>query len=124
MYARLTERASTGSAIKVALVGAGRMGVGIARQLGALPGLALVGIADIDPAAAEAAARAYRASGKSGDVVIASDALSMLAQASSKIDVVVEATPTIGFAAEVVERAFEIGADVVLMNAEVDLALG
>jgi predicted homoserine dehydrogenase-like protein len=101
------------------------MGLGIARQLAVVPGLALECVADIDSAAALAAVRAYGASGATtANVAVSGDALAMLADKSAGIDVVVEATNTIGFAAQVVEQALEIGADVVLMNAEVDLALG
>jgi predicted homoserine dehydrogenase-like protein len=48
----------------------------------------------------------------------------VLDEADSKYDVLVEATNSIGFAADVCELALKRKKHVVLMNAEVDLALG
>jgi predicted homoserine dehydrogenase-like protein len=128
LYSILQERAANGQTIRVGLVGAGRMGTGIARQLRGLPGLVLACVVDIDRTAAEAAARAYSVAGAAGSqseaVIVSDDALATLARPELRIDVVVEATTTLGYAAQVAERAIDIGADVVLMNAEVDLALG
>lgn len=135
MYALLRQRAEGGERIGVALVGAGRMGLGIAHQLRRVPGVELRCVADIDLAAAEAAARAYGApyaviraddaTPPRGTVLVATDAFSLIgARPEIGIDVLVESTNTIGFAARICETAMRSGADVVLMNAEVDLALG
>jgi predicted homoserine dehydrogenase-like protein len=130
MYSILKERAARGETIRVALVGAGRMGRGIAAQLGVLPGLELAWVADIDPAAAAGAAQAYaagrtRATARPAALPLTGpDARELLARGEPPPHVLVEATSTIGRAAVVIEQALEVGADVVLMNAEVDLAFG
>ena len=130
MLRALRQLESEGKPIRVALVGAGAMGVGIAWQIGRTPGMRLVAIADIDPTAAHRAAQAYRPPAHRsqpsapGDPLVIDDALSLLAQEAVGFDVLVEATNTIGFAAEVCLAAIKRGVHVVLMNAEVDLAFG
>lgn len=135
MYDELRAREARGEPIRVALVGAGAMGLGIAWQLGRTPGMRLVSITDIDPAAARAAAEAYGAPWAfvgPGDllpppptVLLTADPFFLLEERPELgIDVVVEATNTIGFAARVGLAAIARGAHLVLMNAEVDLALG
>ncbi len=134
MYDLLRQRAGQGARIGVALVGAGRMGFGIAHQLRRVPGMELRCVVDIDLAAAEAAARAYGApyvvvrpqdAFPRGAVAVATDAFGLIGAGKEfGIDVLVESTNTIGFAARICETAITSGVDVVLMNAEVDLALG
>jgi predicted homoserine dehydrogenase-like protein len=101
--------------ITVGLVGCGSMGRGIAFQVGATPGMRMAWVADRDPSAAEAVAAL-------AGCPATTDASRMLAE--RPVDVMVEATNSIGAAAEYCLQAFETGAHVVLMNAEVDLALG
>jgi len=106
----------TGSAdITVGLVGCGSMGRGIAFQVNATPGMRIAWVADRDPRAAEAVAAL-------AGCPATTDAMRMLT--GHPVHVMVEATNSIGAAAEHCLRAFETGAHVVLMNAEVDLALG
>ena len=135
MYEQLRQREADGQPIRVALVGAGAMGVGIAWQVGRTPGMQLVAITDIDPEAAAAAAEAYGAPWRrcaAGDappeagVTWVSEEPFYLFDPRPElgIDVMVEATNTIGFAGRFCEAAIEAGMHVVLMNAEVDLALG
>lgn len=131
----LREREAKGEPIRVALVGAGAMGVGIAWQVGRTPGMRLVAVTDLDPAAARAAADAYAA----GFAAARSDPSARAGAGPGEVlltreppppggppayDVLVEATNTIGFAGRVCLDALDAGAHVVLMNAEVDLALG
>ncbi len=124
-----------GRPIRVALVGAGAMGFGIAWQIGHTPGMRLVAVTDLK---AEAAAKAADASGQpwrtmapgdpappEGTVwVTESPFYAFDPAAGLDFDVLVEATNTVGFAAELCLAAIGRGAHVVLMNAEVDLALG
>ncbi|MGJ8725408.1 MAG: Gfo/Idh/MocA family oxidoreductase [Roseibacillus sp.] len=102
--------------IRVGLVGAGCMGRGIALQINITPGMELAWVADQDLSSAQSAAD-LTTSAAAGD-----DFFQLLH--SQEIDVLVEATNSIGSAAEYCFAAIERGAHVVLMNAEVDLALG
>jgi predicted homoserine dehydrogenase-like protein len=94
----------------------------------------LAAVADID---LDAARRAAQAHGRpfvvaapdglgpdQGTTWVTTDPMPMLRTGSVPVDVVVEATNTVSFAAEVSLAAVAAGAHVVLMNAEVDLALG
>lgn len=134
MLQMLRDREANGQPIRVALVGAGSMGVGIAWQLAHTPGMRLVAVVDIDPAAAVKAGEAYGQPftlveegvqlPRDGSLPLLREPFSLLQADEPGIDVLVEATNTIGFAADVCLRAIERGGHVVLMNAEVDLALG
>jgi len=98
--------------LRIGLVGAGSMGLGIAFQIAATPGMTLSWAADLDPAAAE----------KTKAPITGTDALMLMKE--HPVDVFVEATNSIGDAAAYCLAALENNAHVVLMNAEVDLALG
>ncbi len=135
MYEQLRQREAEGQTIRVALVGAGAMGVGIAWQVGRTPGMELVAIVDIDPAAGIKAAEAHGTPWQRvgpddpmpepGVLVVTESPFFLLDDRPElAIDVLVEATNTIGFAGKVSEAAIVAGMHVVLMNAEVDLALG
>ncbi len=132
----LRERAAADDPIRVALVGAGSMGLGIAWQIGRTPGMRLVSVTDLDVSAARAAAEAYGSEAievtattalpepQDAPVLLSDDPFFLLERPELRLDVVVESTNTIGFAGRVSEAAIDAGAHVVLMNAEVDLALG
>lgn len=134
MLDALRAREAAGDPIRVALVGAGAMGIGIAWQIGRTPGMRLVSITDLDREQARKAAEAYGqpyafvdawdSAPRPGTVVLTESPFSLLDRRDFGFDVLVEATNTQGFAAEVCLRAIERGAHVVLMNAEVDLAIG
>lgn len=135
MFEDLVKREEAGQPIRVALIGAGSMGVGIAWQVGHTPGMKLVSVTDIDLDAATRAAEAYGAPfGVVGpddawpprDHVLVSREPFFLPDRIEElgVDVLVESTPTIGFAARACLAAIEKKVHVVLMNAEVDLALG
>ena len=102
--------------IQVGLVGAGCMGRGIAWQVHATPGLHLAWVADQDQETANSTAQSLP------HCLAATDTKQLLAD--HPVDVLVEATNSIGPAAEYSLAALDAGAHVVLMNAEVDLALG
>ena len=120
MLDELLDREKSGQIINVGLVGAGAMGVGIAWQVGRTPGMQLSFIADKDQGAAE---KARKASGQA-KVPIFINPDRALDDTRLELDVLVEATNTIGHAARFCIKAIERKAHVVLMNAEVDLALG
>lgn len=120
MLDELQKLEATGNVIHVGLIGAGAMGVGIAWQIRRTPGMRLSFIADIDRKAAE---KAREASG-SHTVPILTDPDKALDDKKLPLDVLVEATNTIGHAARFCLKAIERKAHVVLMNAEVDLVLG
>lgn len=135
MLNRLQELERNNTPIRVALVGAGAMGLGIAWQIGKTPGMCLAYVADISLKEAKAAAKA---SGQviacreepctqplGPDVCIYSNQpLNGLNDASIQYDALVEASNTIAWAARYCRAAISRSAHVVLMNAEVDLALG
>jgi len=133
----LRRRESEGLPIRVALIGAGATGRAIALQLGTpVPGIRLAGIANRTAAHAERSFReagidAWRspeAPGKVADLVrsgvpVLTDDPSLLVRCP-EIDVVVEVTGTIDYAAGVTLDAIDHGRDVVIVNAELDSTVG
>jgi predicted homoserine dehydrogenase-like protein len=123
--------------VRVAMVGAGFMGRGIALQiLTAVPGMELVAIANRhvekardayalggadDVRLVESAGELEQAIGD-GRPAVTDDAL--LVADAEQVDAVVEVTGTIELAARVTLAAIEAGKHVVLMNAEVDGTVG
>ena len=123
--------------IRVAMIGAGYMGRGIALQMVAYTkGMQLVAIANRTLAAAE---RAYQEAGandvnavtskaeleasiKNGHYAITDDPY--LVCEAENIDAIVEVTGEIEFGAHVVLSAIKHGKHVILMNAELDATLG
>lgn len=134
MLGTLRQREVEGQPIRVALVGAGAMGIGIAWQIGRTPGLRLVAIVDLALDQAVKAAEAYGrpftlveegvAPPRDGTVALMREPFTLFDQADPGVDVLVEATNTISFAARACLAAIDRGCHVVLMNAEVDLAVG
>lgn len=111
-----TPLSASHSSLRIGLVGAGSMGKGIAFQIHATEGMDLVWVADMDQAAAESVSALAPGSLSGADFgQLLSD---------HPIDCLVEATNSIGAAAQYCLSALDSGANVVLMNAEVDLALG
>ncbi len=119
MYEALKARAESNRPIRVGLVGAGAMGLGIAWQIGRTPGMELSFVADTDLAAARQAQSLY---GKPARVT--TDGMAALRDEAVPCDVFVESTNCIGAAADYCLAAIARRAHVVLMNAEVDLWLG
>jgi predicted homoserine dehydrogenase-like protein len=133
----LQAREDAGNPVRVGLVGAGFAGRGIARQMiKKLPGMRLVAISNRTIATAH---RAYEEAGvddaqfvdsvaaldnaiTSGRAAVTDNA-HLLAEAEG-IDVLIEATGTIEFAAGVVLKAIDHGKHIILVNAEVDGTLG
>ncbi len=133
----LEEREQQGRPVRVAVVGAGYMGRGIALTIFTpMKGMRLVAMSNRTISEAE---RAYRQAGVDSVVrvetvaqledaiarnryAITDDAL-LLCQAEG-IDAVVEATGEVEFGARVVMKAIEHGKHVILMNAELDAVVG
>jgi predicted homoserine dehydrogenase-like protein len=133
----LEKRHQEGNPIRVAIVGAGYLGRGIALQIvTATVGMKLVAISNRTLSEAK---RAYRHAGvesvrtvetivqleqaiAQGQYAITDDAM-LLCQAEG-VDAVLEVTGTVEFAAHVALKAIENGKHVILMNAELDAALG
>jgi len=133
----LEEREREGRPVRVAMVGAGFMGQGLANQIiNSVAGMRMVAISNRNPARAE---EAYRYSGvtevdhasSSGELedairrgrgVVTDDPL-LLAR-SEQVDVLVDVTGSVEYGAHVVLEAFAHGVNVVLMNAEIDATIG
>jgi len=109
------KESSPSNNLRIGLVGAGSMGRGIAFQIHATPGMSLSWVADINEEAAAAASQLAPSS------IHGTNFHDLLAK--HPVDVMVEATNSIGAAADYSLSALDAGAHVVLMNAEVDLAL-
>ena len=123
--------------IRVALVGAGYMGRGIALEiLTRNTGMRLSAIANRTPSEAE---RAYREAGATGARTVETEAEleraiaagepavtqdPLLLSKAEGIDVVVEATGQVEVGARVAAAAIEHGKHVVLLNAELDATVG
>lgn len=133
----LEKRARAKKPIRVGMIGAGFMARGIALQL--LKYVQGIELAAISNRNIETARRAYAEAGEPQPLAVSS--LSALEQALAQgrraitddpmllceaqaIDVIVEVTGSIEFAARVVMRAIACGKHVVMMNAELDSALG
>lgn len=133
----LRRRADSGDPIRVALVGAGFMGRGLANQIvNSVPGMELVAIVNRTLSRAEDALR--EAGVTDWRVVSDADELDKavaegvpavtddheVVSASGSVDAIVEATGAVEYGCHVVVRAIEGGKHVVLMNAEVDATVG
>ena len=137
VYSVLRTRESEGRPIRVGLVGAGATGRAIALQLGTpVPGMRLAGIANRTPSHGE---RSFREAGVTSwsntsspqaaeasivrGIPVLTDDPTVLTRCAA-IDIVVEVTGTVDFAASVALDAIEHRKHVVLVNAELDCLLG
>jgi predicted homoserine dehydrogenase-like protein len=133
----LQRRAAENNQVKVGLVGTGFIGRAVANQISnALPGMALCVIGN---RTLEGAARAFREAGRndfrtvrtvgelqdaiSGHVPAITDKLELLCEAEG-IDVVIEATGAIEFAAQFALKAIACRRPLVTMSAEMDATVG
>ena len=133
----LRRRESDGRPIRVAMIGAGATGRAIALQLGTpVPGIRLAGIANRTAAHAE---RTFREAGiqrwstadgaaATADMVrrgipVLTDDPSLLVRCP-EIDLVVEVTGTVEYAAGITTDAIAHGKHIVIVNAELDSTLG
>lgn len=138
IWRRMAQRAETAGNVSVAVVGAGFVGRGIVHQLQRSTGMrpALVVNRTIDRAV-----QAWTMAGHDAADVVTSDDPALLAQAVadgrpaatrspqllpevSGVDVVVEVTGTMGYAARAILACLEAGLPVASFNAEVDATIG
>jgi len=133
----LQERHQNNNPIRVGLIGAGYIGRGIVLQIArAFPGMETVAVYNRTLARAKQAYEEARIDGGehvhsvaelddaiAGGRPAVTDDPTLLCRAEG-IDVIVEATGTIEFAAQVVLDAIEHGKHVVVQNAELDATLG
>ena len=132
----LDERAKAGNPIRVAMIGAGFMGRGIARQiLTAVPGMRLVAIAN---RTVDKAHEAYSALDEEPTLVDSEAALSsaisegryavtedpLLLARQPEIEAIVEVTGAVENGVEPVLTAIDHGKHAILMNAELDGTVG
>ncbi len=137
MLARLKELESTGRKIRVGIVGCGAMGNGVAWQTARTPGMEVVFLGDISDAALATGLAATEKQGISWDgtgplpartpgaeIYLTKNTQALLDHPDLQIDALVECTNTIAIAGRYCLAAIAKNAHVILMNAEVDLALG
>lgn len=133
----LEQRAARGDPVRVALVGAGFMGKGVAGQIvQSTPGMELVAIvnrtvdraeqaygdAGVDDVARVADRRQLEAALQAHRPVVTDDP--QLVCSSDGVDCVVDATGAVEYGAQVAMAAIGAGKHLVLMNAELDGTLG
>lgn len=131
----LRRREEEGRPIRVGIVGAGFQGAAIVRQITVTPGMMVVALANRNIGTAREAFEtlgvtprlcdsrlAIEAAIASGQPAVTEDAIG-LADADG-VDVVVEVTGSIDYAAAVISAAIRAGKHVVQMNAEVDGTVG
>jgi predicted homoserine dehydrogenase-like protein len=133
----LKKREDLGNPVRVAMIGAGFMGRGIANQIcNYTPGMRLVAIANRN---AENALKAYNEAGISDPLVtdqkttlednIAKGKYTVTENAgivceADGIDAIIEVTGSVEFAAGLILKAIEHKKHVILMNAEIDGTIG
>jgi predicted homoserine dehydrogenase-like protein len=137
VYSQLARREAEGRPIRVGIVGAGATGRAIALQLGTpVPGIRLAGIANRTAAHAERALReagigpwrhagtpAQAAAATAAGTPFITDDPDVILR-SDAIDIVVEVTGSVDFAAHTTLGAIAAGKPIVLVNAELDSLLG
>jgi len=138
LISRLIKREERGRVITVAVTGAGFIGRGMVYQVDHTPGMRTALIVN---RTIERAVEAFVVAGRDRADIIVSDELAALQEAVDAgrpavtsraevlagltgIDVVVEVTGAVEYGAQVVLRALEGGAHVVMMNAETDATVG
>ena len=132
----LRELEAAGTPVRVGIVGAGFMAQGLANQItNSVPGMRVVAVvgrqlqraadvvryAGLEPVTVDSVA-ALDAAVAHGSTAITDDP-SLVCRAA-EVDVLVEATGAVEYAAHVVLDAFAHGKDVVLLNAELDATIG
>ena len=132
----LEERQREGRPVRVAMVGAGFMGRGVAARIARTPGMELVGVSNRHLAGDERALREAGAAelrtvddaagvdkaAADGVPAVTEDAAALCAAES--VDVVCDVTGAVEFGAHVTLDAFAHGKHVVTMNAELDGTVG
>jgi predicted homoserine dehydrogenase-like protein len=125
---RLEDLERKGTPIRVGLVGAGQMGRGLIAQVGGIPGMEVVAVADLD---LERAMGAFRdgdqdpvegADGRPGRPAVTEDPIDVVRSAS--VEVVVEATGIVEVGTRVAYETILEGKHVIMLNVETDVTVG
>ncbi len=138
MREELLQREDEGNPIRVGVSGAGWMGSGFVAQVGHVPGMDVVVLADADTAAAR---EAFLASGVEPDRIaeasapgpamdalragkrVVTDSYALAAQLEL-VDIVADVTPSPSIGAETAHACIQHGRDVVMVNIEADVTVG
>jgi predicted homoserine dehydrogenase-like protein len=133
----LEQRAAEGRPVRAAMVGAGFMGRGVVNQIvSSTPGMELVAIANrhvdgarrayaeagVEEVVGVSSGRELDAAAARGRPCVTDDAFALCQ--SDAVDVILEATGAVEFAAGIVREAIRQGKHVVLLNAELDGTVG
>ncbi len=134
LFRMLKERQEARDPLRVGMIGAGKFGSMFLAQTRALPGVHLIGIVDLDPAAARSnlahvgwpeeryAAASLDAAAQSGASHVGDDWRALVAH--PKIEIVIDATGSPTASVEHCLAAFEQGKHVVNVTVEADAFLG
>lgn len=130
----LNARNASGNLLRVGLIGAGKLGAMFASQLGRIPGVQLLGVADLSVDRARAAmqragwpearydARDFDDAIRTGKTFLTEDAKKLIA--ADGIDVIVEATGVPSAGISHAFEAIENRRHIVMLTAEADVLLG
>jgi predicted homoserine dehydrogenase-like protein len=130
----LAARAASGNPLRVGLIGAGKLGAMFASQLDRIPGVQLLGVADLSVDRARAAmqragwseerydARSFDEAIRTGKTFLTEDAKKLIA--ADGMDVIVEATGVPSAGIHHALDAIENRRHIVMLTAEADILLG
>jgi predicted homoserine dehydrogenase-like protein len=137
LLAKLARREADGRPVRVGIVGAGDYALGLAGQLGRIPGAQASVICDLDP---DAAARCYAAAGVPAERIVVIDRRGPLRDAvragrsavtdayelliDADLDVIVDCTGEPEVGAQLAPAALQGGSHVVMVNVEADATVG
>ncbi|MGB7184796.1 MAG: Gfo/Idh/MocA family oxidoreductase [Burkholderiaceae bacterium] len=134
LHRMLKEREADGKPLRVGLIGAGKFGAMFLSQVARTPGMHLVGIADLKPAAARLSlkrvgwpasqygARTLAEAHRKGTTAIIDDSSKLIA--APEIDIVIDATGSPAAGIRHVLACCEHGKDVIMVNVEADALAG
>ncbi|OYV39832.1 MAG: homoserine dehydrogenase [Rhodospirillales bacterium 20-64-7] len=134
----LKARAEAGRPVRVGLIGCGEMGTDIVTQIALMPGIEIAVLAELRREAAQEAltlagigrdAVRHADSVAAAEAAIAEGKLALTQSAevacmSGQVDVIIDATGSPGYGAEVSLKAMDHGKHVVMMNVEADVTVG
>lgn len=134
LYRQLLERQSASQPIRVGVIGAGKFGTMFLSQAGRLPGVHVVGVADLSPDRARSnlalaewpaekyAARTLDEAASGGGTCVLDDALALIAH--PQVEIIVECTGDPVVAARHLVAAFDAGKHVISATVEADAVCG
>lgn len=123
LYRDLLEREKQANPIRVGVIGAGQMGFGMISQISQIPGMAVVGISDINLDAAKRSAAAYHANKQVKNHILVSSDLKEVIHAG-EAEVIVDATGVPEVGAKIALETLLAKKHLVLLNVEVDVTIG